>query len=1123
MEQSGGTLVGRDRELGELLEGLDAAASGRGGLFLLAGEPGIGKSRLADELASRARELGHGVLWGRGWEDAGAPPFWPWVQALRSYVRSADSELVRRQLGSGASDVVQMLPELRDLFPDLAQPPETVSDAARFQLFDSTTTFLRNAAVGRPLLVVIDDLHAADTPSILLLRFMATQLSEMQLLVVGTYRDVALTPDHPLTSAIDELTREPITRVVVLEGLKPKAVGEFIGANTGAVPSTHLVSTVWHETKGNPLFVGEALRLLSAQGRLEDLADVPALRLTVPKGIREVIARRISGLSDASARAIVFGAVLGPEFNVEVLRRVGDYQADEPLALLHEAAQAGILTPVAGTLGRYRFSHDLVRETLYHDLTPGRRVHLHRIIAEVLDGLYGESPEAHLAELAFHFFEATQGAEDSIAVDDGLRPAAKAINYARRAADQALRSLAYEEAARLYRMALAVLDSGDRPDDETRTEILLAIGEAEDRAGDMTAARATLLQAAAIARRTGVAHQLARAALGYGGRLLWGRPGTDKRLIPLLQDALVLLGGSDEQLRVRLLSRLACAWRSSPDQREQSSTLSAQAVELARQLDDPATLSYALTGRYWATWWPENPHERPPIAEEMVAIAEAVGDGERIVDAHLMLYISSAELARMAEARSRLADVIRLADELRQPSQLWLGVIWGAFSALLEGDYVLAEELISRQLEWVHPTISSRDEMSVGRMHLFLLRREQGRVAETEAAVRASIEDFPWYPLHRAALACLLLDLGREAEGRAVFDDLAQDGFQALYRDNEWLVGIGLASEACSLVGDTAAAAVLHAQLKPFAGRHALSFEGSLGATDRYLGLLSATMGLLDQADEHLTAAIRLNEQMGARPWTAHSQDDLGRVLLERNADGDQERAGKLRQAALATARSLGMLALEARITEELAIKQEQDEPTVTTGYLFRLEGDYWTVAFDAETIRIRDAKGMRHLARLLTEPGRELHALDLTRTESGVPERAMSRSDDLTADALGDAGAQLDAEAKASYRRRLEELREEVSEADAWNDVERASRARQEIEFLADELAGAVGLGGRDRKAASAAERARLSVTRAVRAAMARIGEASPSLGRHLESTIRTGTYCSYNPDPRLPISWGH
>jgi tetratricopeptide (TPR) repeat protein len=971
--------------------------------------------------------------------------------------------------------------------------------------------------------VILDDLQAADTPSILFLRFLATQLSEMRILVVATYRDVALTPDHPLTSAIAELSREPITRLLTLPGLEASAVGEFIGAAAGLTPHAHLVSAVWRETKGNPLFVGEAVRLLSAEGRIGEVADLPSLRVAVPAGIREVISRRIGHLGDPSARALAFGAAIGPEFGVEVLRRVADFEAGELLDLLDEAVHAGLVMPVTAFPGRFRFSHDLVRETLYDDLAPGRRIRLHRRIAEVLEELYGESPEAHLAELAFHFFEGVQGGDLASGSGETGEFGAKATAYARRAGEHASRSLAYEEASRLFRMALAVLDMRPTPDEETRTEVLLALGDAEARAGDLEASRATFLQAATLARRTGIPGHLARAALGYGGRLPWLRPGRDTRLIPLLQDALVLLGGNDERLRARLLIRLACAWRSSPDQREQSATLSRQGLELARQLDDPATLSYALGGSYWATWWPENSERRLEVAEEMVAVAKAVGDDERIVDAHLMRFMSHCELGHMAEARKTLEDVRRLSHELRQPAQLWLGVSPHALVALMVGDFRLAEELLSRELAWTAPITPLRDETSAGRTHLFLLRREQGRLAEAESAVRASVEDFPWYPLHRAALACLLLDLDREGEARTVFNDLAQNEFQALYPDNEWLLGVSLASEACSLLGDADAAAVLYAQLTPFAGRHAVGFaEGSLGAVDRYLGLLAATMGRLQDAERHLTDAIRLNEQMDARPWTAHTQADLARLLLRRVGQGDRDRARDLQEAAIATARALGMIALEGRISDRPAAATEETEPGLPAAAgVFRREGDYWTVAFGGETIQVRDAKGMAYLARLLEVPGRELHALELARMQAVSAVGITGTETELRADALGDAGAKLDPAAKAAYGRRLQELEEEIGEAERFNDAERATRARQEMEFIADELAGAVGLGGRDRNAASSAERARVSVTRAIRSAMARIADHHPSLGRHLESTVRTGTYCSYNPDPRVPMSW--
>ena len=272
------------------------------------------------------------------------------------------------------------------------------------------------------------------------------------------------------------------------------------------------------------------------------------------------------------------------------------------------------------------------------------------------------------------------------------------------------------------------------------------------------------------------------------------------------------------RLRVRLLTRLACAWRSDPKRRDDSAALSREAIDIARRLGEPATLSYALAGRFWATWWPENPEERQQIEREMMVIAQAVGDGERIIEAHLMRFMSLIELGQMTDARQESVTLSRAVEELRQPAQMWLEPVNRSVLALIEGDYGLAETLVARQLATGYRVTAGKDDVSAARMHRFLLRREQGRLAEEEASVRESARDFPWYPMHRAALVCLLIDLDRSAEARAAFDDLAMDDFEAIYRDNEWLLGMCMASEASARLGDVAAARVLYGQLLPIRG-----------------------------------------------------------------------------------------------------------------------------------------------------------------------------------------------------------------------------------------------------------------------------------------------------------------
>ena len=1100
--------LGRDDELAALVAVLDDVASGRGGLSLLGGEPGIGKSRLADEVATHARNNGILVLWGRGWEDAGAPPYWPWVQVLRSYLRQADPDVARRLLAPGAKDIVQMLPEVRDLVPDLAPPVAAESDAARFQLFDSTTSFLRSAAAEGPLLVVLDDLHAADTPSLRFLRFLASQLGEMGVLVLGTYRDVELTPDHPLTEAIAELAREPTTRTITLRGLKRDALRALIGMTAGVSPNEQLVAAVASGTKGNPLYASEAVRLLSAEGRLDDLAGGTARHVTVPPGVRAVIGRRLERLTKPTRSLLALGAVVGPEFATNLLASIGDLEAGALDAALEESVREGLLIEVVGAPSRYRFSHDLIREALYDELTPGSRMRLHRRVAEVLEELHGAGPDGHLAELAHHFFEGERDASAD----------RRAVDYARRAGAEASRSLAFEEAARLYRIAVAALERSAERDPRQRLEILLAIGDALNRGGDLPAARTALLEASEIATELGAARELALAALGIGGRLPWSRPGRESKLIPLLQDALVHLGGTDDALRVRLLTRLACSLRSNPEQRSQADALSRQAVDLARELDDPAALSYALPGRFWAIWWPGNPHVRLELAREMWDLATALGDGERLIDAQMMLWLSHTELADMTSARRESNEMHRLVADLRQPGHLWLGIAPRALMALLEGDFAHAEQLIEEETDpGLHFTLA-RDNVSSARFHRFLLRREKGELASEEAAVRASVDEFPWYPLHRSALACLLVELGRTGEARAVLLDLARDEFAALYPDNEWLLGASLASEATARLGEGELAQTLYDQLLPFAGRHAIGHaEGSVGAVDRYLGLLAGALERLDDAAQHLEDAVHINERMGARPWTAHSRHDLAMVLRKRDAPGDGPRASDLNAQALVAAQAMGMDVLAARITASAG----EGAPSATgaaTG-VFRRDGDYWTIALDGDAVRMKDAKGIGYLARLLQRPGQELHAVDLAGSRG--PDRGRSADvGDLSIGTDG-SGPLLDEAAKAAYRQRVDELRSEITQAEEWNDPERVAVAQAELDALTSELAAAVGIGGRDRVAASSAERARISVTRAIRGAMDRITAASPALGRHLIATIHTGTYCSYRPDPRVPIEW--
>ncbi|MGH3040689.1 MAG: ATP-binding protein, partial [Gaiellaceae bacterium] len=644
-----GVLVGREYELGTLRSALRDALSGQGRLVLLAGEPGIGKSRLADAIAAEARDQDAAVLWGRSWEAGGAPAYWPWVQSLRTLVRALSPERLGSDLGGGAADVAELVPELRQVLPDLPAARAADPETARFRLFDAVSAFLRSAGEAQPLVLVLDDVHAADTPSLLLLQFLAGELPAVRMLVLAAYRDTELTEDHPLTTALAVLDRHPVVRLS-LRGLSEREVSQLIELTTGDAPPTSLVAAVHEKTEGNPLFVGEVVRLLAGEELLE---RPPRLwQLAVPHGIRQVIARRLSRLPEETNDILTLAAVLGREFDVEALEGLTGLPREDLLEKLDEALAARIVIEVPGGIGRLRFSHALIRDTLYHELPVARRVRMHREAGVALERRYADLIEPHLAELAHHFTQAAP------AGDPG-----KAVDYASRAGDRAVRVLAYEEAVRLFDVSLQTLELQSVVDPERRCKLLLRLGDAQARVGDGQGSKETFLSAASAARRLGETDLFARAALGYGGRFLWARAGSDPHLVPLLDEALVELGSQESQLKARVMSRLAGALRDEHD-RKRPDELSAAAVELARRLGDPEALAYALDARCFAIFWPENPEHRLMLAEELISVAEKCGDRERAQHAGFVGRVGiPLELGDLETVRRELGSVSRLAED----------------------------------------------------------------------------------------------------------------------------------------------------------------------------------------------------------------------------------------------------------------------------------------------------------------------------------------------------------------------------------------------------------------------------------------------------------------------------
>jgi tetratricopeptide (TPR) repeat protein len=838
-----------------------------------------------------------------------------------------------------------------------------------------------------------------------------------------------------------------------------------------------------------------------------------------------VIGRRIGFLSERCRRVLGLASVLGREFRLDALAEVSGLSADELFAVIDEAVAARVATEVPGPIGRMRFSHALVRDALYEELGGARRVRLHREVGETLERVYADELEQHLAELAHHFCEGAPGGD----VD-------KAVDYARRAGERAAALLAYEEGVRLFRLALEVLGMKGSSKGEARCRLLLALGDCQAREGDLAGAKETFLRAAAVARQEGLAQELADAALGYGGRFVWARAGSDRHVVPLLEEALRSLPEGDREIRVRLIARLAGALRDHdpPDRQDRRSR---EAVDMARRIGHPATLSYALEGRFAATWWPDNAEDRLAVASEMLRLGEEAEDQERMMQGHDFRMTAFIELGDVPAVDAELEHMAVLVDKLRQPAQRWLFLGVSAMRSLFDGRFEEAERLIleaqrlgQRAQEW--------DAVFGTRMQTYMLRLEQGRLAEIEDMVGRSVAEYPTRFAFRCLQAHLYRELDRPLEARRAFDQLAVRGFADIRRDNDWLFEMSFLPEVADFLGDVDRAAILYDLLVPYAGRLAVTAgEASTGSVSRCLGVVASMLRRWDEAVRHFDEALGWNAAMGARPWVAHTQYDYARMLLSRDGPGDRERAAEFLSGALETCWELGMTALDRKVTAELTgagisadsttlVEAPSAGPTAGA-CVFRREGEYWSIRFEQVAFRLRDSKGLRYLARLLGDPGREFLALEIAQAglTSGSTRGGPSVERDLRESGIrassGDTGANLDARAKDAYRRRLEELQGELDEAEGRADSGRAAGIREEMDALVHQLAGAVGLGGRDRRAPSDAERARVSVTKAIRAAVARIGEHSPALGRHLDRTIRTGTFCSYLPDPRFPAVW--
>jgi hypothetical protein len=1077
--------LGREREVAELEAGLDELSEGRGGLFLITGEPGIGKTRLSDEVGRSAGARGIPVHWGRAWEAGGAPSYWPLTQVLRSICRGLDDTALLGAVGCHGAELVELVPELGQRVPGLARAGE-LATRDRFQLFDAVNTFM-HAVAATPHVIVLDDLHAADLPSVLLLQFLVRDSSSRPLLVIGTYREAEARLAPQMAQALAQLSRE--ATLLPLRRLDRGQVAAYLARAAGAPPSEERLELLHRQTEGNPLFLRELLHLQEAVFR-------------PPESIREVVRARLSLLTAKVRSLLELAAVLGREFEPALLALAAGTSEQELLALLGPADAASIIEPLEH--GRWRFTHVLLREGLYADLPVAQRAALHQGAAAAL----ARRRELPLFELAHHLLNAIP----VVAV-------AEAVEAALRAAERAMEMLAFEDAVGLLARAAQLLDHEEPGGERRAFEVWLALGMARIRSSDVENGKATCQRAAELARRLGDGELLARAVLGFAYEFT---PGVrNPELIAQLEEALAALPTRDGTWRARCMAQLAAERQPEPDTR-QPIELARGAVAMARRLGDKDTLRFTLTAASLALMVYGDPEERIAVSQETLRLALAARDLRVALRAHLLLCNDYWDKGGLRAADAHMVAYESLAAQFSHRAFDWTMVGLRGAVALGQGRFDEAEYAFRETERLSHKDATRGTSMAALPAGFCCATERYAELADVELRVRAAFGSVA-HELGSCIGEMLIARLyARAGDARRTAAQLAALRAQPLFAEIVEPAWLALLTEPCQLLADVELAARLHAALSPRAERF---FQlGHLGPWceppyARQLGLLAQVLGQSDEAVAQLTEAEAAAARVGMRAHLARLRYELAGALLARSSSGDAESAVDLLETAQALADELAQAGLLPLIVERLAAARSARGATLSVEprrgsapastseppapLLLARHGDYWNVAQGSRSVQLRDSRGLRVLERLVAHPGQEFHVLQL-----------VSAGDNPNVG--GDAGSVLDAEAVQSYRTRLLELREELEQAQGFADAGRSERAQREIDVLTEELARAVGLGGRERRVGSAAERARTTVQKRLREAIRRIESELPELGQRLERAVRTGTFCGYFPEGR-------
>ncbi len=899
--QNEGPLVGREQEWSTLEEWWSSVGRGDGRLMLLEGDPGIGKTRLAADLARTVEDRGALVLWGRCDEEAVAP-FQPFAEALGRYFQSLSADRISQIPSWQLTELSRLVLRLREHAPGLAEDSNDPG-SERFRFFEAVTATLDELPSNGPVLFVIDELHWADQATLLLLRHVLRTIDDARLGVVGIYIDTEVPPEHPLRQLLADGRSDYPRASLHLGGLGLPAIEQLA---TAAAPAEGILAPRLYElTDGNPLFLDELLRQLGDGGSGEDGTASVLPSLAPPEAIRELVARRVSRLPDDVVYLLQAAAVAGPEWDASIVGEAAELGAQARLDALDRAVESRILRGIGDEAGeRYAFTHQLVRDAIYSELLRGRRVRYHHKIAVATERIHGRTIDTVVNELAHHFY-----------LGAPLADADKAVRYCRAAGERAMRLLAFEDAIGHFGRSLEVAERYGGYDQETRCDALLALAEAQNRAGDTTGADASFEQAAAIARELPDAGRLASAALRAGPLSYIGIVGANENQRRLLEEAHDALPDEDSHLRAMVTARLSMvsvytSGVPAPEVIRRSLSLSAEAVAMSRRLGDRNALGYALNARMQALWGIEPAPERLAAATELLEIADDVGDELLALHGHMWRV---RELLAQGDVDAVAEEIARFGQRTgpTHPLTTSFSCNVAAMMALVEGDLAAFDRMGLEALELAE----GFHDMAFSFYGALMLWAwwQRGELASLEHTFRDVLAQAPAdFPTVRAGLSLACAEAGQWDKAIDELAALTAIGWDAVANDQTEGVSLAMTAGTCGVIGAPVAeyAERIYERLRPYAGTAVVirvPAAACVGPADQYLGLLAGCMGDLALAEVHFEAALRLARRMRSAPFGAAAELELARTLRRRGRRGEEERVAVLLRSAEETAVRMGL------------------------------------------------------------------------------------------------------------------------------------------------------------------------------------------------------------------------